>query len=407
MRKSRDASHSYESRSSREADDEDSLVELEALLAKWLPRGIGKYRGKLPLKCFACNKIGHIAANFPNGDNEHKQEKFKKYKGKGKIDCLITIDGSITDEESDGDANEDIVFVAIKEEMSDHKALVSRMDNSDEWIIDSGCSHHMTGDQRKFLSLKEFDGGVVRFGNDSPYMVNGKGSIPLNGKRSVDDVYWVEGLKHNLLSVSQLNDRGYPLEFKNGMCKIYGNKGELIATEKKTKGNLFHLNPKVSNYLITKIDDSWIWHRIFCHINFDNIVKVSKSKTVRGLLQLDKLVNALCKECQLGKMTSSTFKRKSFSVEHLLDLVHTDLCGPIRTKSIQGDKYFMIFTDDWSRMMWVTFLKDKIEAFCKFKAFRALAKKESGKKIKCLRIDQGGEFTFEEFTRYCEENGIK
>lgn len=105
------------------------------------------------------------------------------------------------------------------------------------------------------------------------------------------------------------------------------------------------------------------------------------------------MVNALCKECQLGNMTSSTFKSNSFSMEHLLDLVHTDLYGPIRTKSIQGDRYFMIFTDDFSRMMWVTLLKDKTKAFSKFKVFRALAEKESGKKIKCLRTDQGGEFT--------------
>lgn len=113
------------------------------------------------------------------------------------------------------------------------------MDNSNDWIIDSGCSHHMTGDRSKFLSLKEFDGCVVKFDNDSPCMVKGKGVISLNGKSNVDDVYWVEGLKHNLLSVAQLNDRGYPLEFRNGMCKIFDNKGELIATGKQTRGNFF------------------------------------------------------------------------------------------------------------------------------------------------------------------------
>lgn len=121
----------YESRSSRDVEDEDNLVELKALLAKQLPRGTGKYRGKLPLKCFACNKIGHIATNCPNGENGYKREKFKKYKGKGKRDCLVAIDSGITDEESDDDASEDIVFVAIKEEISDQKALVSIMDNSD------------------------------------------------------------------------------------------------------------------------------------------------------------------------------------------------------------------------------------------------------------------------------------
>lgn len=71
----------------------------------------------------------------------------------------------------------------------------------------------------------------------------------------------------------------------------------MIATGKQMRGNLFHLNPKMNNCLIAKIDDSWLWHTRFCDINFDNIIKVSKSKIVRGLPQLDKLVNALCKEC--------------------------------------------------------------------------------------------------------------
>lgn len=102
---------------------------------------------------------------------------------------------------------------------------------------------------------------------------------------------------------------------------------------------------------------------------------------------MDKPVNALCKECQLGKMTSLAFKGKYFSAEHLLNLVHTDLCGPIRTMSIQGDWYFMILTDDCSRMMWVTLLKHKTKAFSKFKAFRSLVEKESGRKLKCLRTN--------------------
>lgn len=158
---------------------------------------------------------------------------------------------------------------------------------------------------------------------------------------------------------------------------------------------------------MAKFDDSWIWHRRLCHVNFDNIVKASKIKAVRGLLVLNKPENPLCRECQLGKMSSSTFKGKSFIADNLLDLVHIDLCGPMKTRSVQGDMYFMILTDDCSRMMWVTFLKDKSEAFGNFKAFRALVEKESGRRIKCLRTDQGGEFTSGEFNKYCEENGIK
>ena len=175
----------------------------------------------------------------------------------------------------------------------------------------------------------------------------------------------------------------------------------------QTKGNLFKLNANISTCLMAKFDDRWIWKRRLCHVNFDNITKASKIKAVRGLPVLRKLDNTLCRECQLGKMSSSTFKGKSFTAANLLDLVHTDLCGPMKTRSVQSDRYFMILTDDCSTMMWVTFLKDKSEAFVKFKAFRALVEKESGKRIKCLRTDQGGEFTSSEFNKYCEEFGIK
>lgn len=126
VRRSRDISHNYESRSSKDVEDEDNLVELEALLAKCLPRGTGKYRGKLPLKWFACNNIGHIETNFPNGENEYKRDKFKKYKGKGKRDCLVAIDNGIIDEESDDDASEEIVFVACgMQNLSSFKAKES------------------------------------------------------------------------------------------------------------------------------------------------------------------------------------------------------------------------------------------------------------------------------------------
>lgn len=68
---------------------------------------------------------------------------------------------------------------------------------------------------------------------------------------------------------------------------------------------------------------------------------------------------------------------------------------------------FMLFIDAYSKMMWVTFLKEKFEAFSKFKAFKALVENETGKKLKCLRSDRGGEFTSNEFVKYCDEQGIK
>lgn len=132
--------------------------------------------------------------------------------------------------------------------------------------------------------------------------------------------------------------------------------GDLVATSKQTRVNLFHLNANENSYLEAKIEDSRLWHKRFCHVNFDNLIKVNKPSMVRGTSQLVKPDNVLCKDCQMGKMTLTSFKSKSFSSEHILDLVHIYLCGPMRTRIFYGDKYFMIFTDDFSRMMWVAFL---------------------------------------------------
>lgn len=101
----------------------------------------------------------------------------------------------------------------------------------------------------------------------------------------------------------------------------------------------------------------------------------------------------MCKECQLGKLNESSFKNKYFSSENVLDLVHTDLGSPIRTKSFYGDRYFMLFVDDFSRMIWVVFLKEKSKAFHMFKVFKAQVKIGMSKNLKCLRSDRGGEFT--------------
>ena len=87
-------------------------------------------------------------------------------------------------------------------------ALVTCVNKNDRWIIDSGCSHLMTGDKSKFITLNYYDGNNVRFGNDAPCLIKGKGSIKLTDKISCDNAYYVEGLNYNLLSVSQLNNLG-------------------------------------------------------------------------------------------------------------------------------------------------------------------------------------------------------
>ena len=80
-------------------------------------------------------------------------------------------------------------------------------------------------------------------------------------------------------------------------------------------------------------------------------------KRVRGFPKLKKPDNIVCKQCQLGKMTKSSFKSKAHTSKEILEIVHTDLCGAIEVWSYKVKKYIMLFVDDYSRMMTVVFLK--------------------------------------------------
>lgn len=109
----------------------------------------------------------------------------------------------------------------------------------------------------------------------------------------------------------------------------------------------------------------------------------------------------------LGKQTRLPFKSSSWRAKTKLELIHTDLCGPMQVPSLGNSLYFLLFIDDLTRMCWVYFLSNKHEAFEKFKLFRAMVEKESGNLIKVLRSDRGGEFCSHEFNTYCDRAGIK
>ena len=123
---------------------------------------------------------------------------------------------------------------------------------------------------------------------------------------------------------------------------------------------------------MSQIDESLLWHRRTGHLNFDNLVKISQKEVVRNIPKIIKPQNHVCRHCLHGKQTRTSFKVKEHTTSQPLELIHIDLCGPTRTTSFQGEYYFMLLIDDYTRMTWVTFLKEKSKAFMKFKTFKVL-----------------------------------
>ena len=133
----------------------------------------------------------------------------------------------------------------------------------------------MIGDKSKFEHLEHYDGGSVRFGNDERCYVKVKGCITLTDELKCDNVYWVEGMKNNLLSVEQLRNIGFKVEFVNGKAKLLDGKGNLVGTGNRAKCNLFYLDLTKRSCFLTQVEESWLWHKRLCHVNFDNLVNIS------------------------------------------------------------------------------------------------------------------------------------
>ncbi|KAL0462672.1 UNVERIFIED_CONTAM: hypothetical protein Slati_0154800 [Sesamum latifolium] len=167
----------------------------------------------------------------------------------------------------------------------------------------------------------------------------------------------------------------------------------------------------VSNLIMTaqhksKVDNhenAQLWPARLGHISKDRIRKLVDSKS----LEVDDLDNLpTCESCLNGKMTKKPFVEKSAIANGLLNLVHTDVCGPLNTPARGGFSYFIMFTDDHSRYGYVYPMRYKFEAFGRFKEYRLEVENQIGHKIKALRSDRYGEYLNGEFINYLKENEI-
>jgi hypothetical protein len=153
------------------------------------------------------------------------------------------------------------------------------------------------------------------------------------------------------------------------------------------------------------VNPSELWHRRFAHIHYKALLVVSKMVT--GLLEIQVEPDGVCKGYAQGKNMKHSFSNSDSRAKGVLDIMHSDVCGPMSTASLSGYVYYVSFIDDYSHKTWIYLLKAKNEVFGKFKEFKALVENLTERKIKTLRSDNGGEFTSEEFKEYCKEVGIK
>jgi len=199
----------------------------------------------------------------------------------------------------------------------------------------------MCGQRDLFGDLDETIQGLVTFGDTSKVSFKGKGNIPIklkNGDHSyITDVYHVPAVKHNLLSVGQLMEKGYPLFTKNYHLTITDYNGRLIAYVKMSKNRMFPLNIQYDAAKCLSVitnNEEWLWHLRLGHLNFISLKMLASKKMVKGMPHIDHL-DGVCESYVLSKHHRSSFaKEVNWKANKPLALVHTNVCGPIKPMSI-------------------------------------------------------------------------
>ncbi|GKD42653.1 putative ribonuclease H-like domain-containing protein [Tanacetum coccineum] len=255
----------------------------------------------------------------------------------------------------------------------------------DTGFVDSGCLRHMTGNIAYLLDFKEFNGGYVAFGGGvHGGRITGKGTLKTDNL-DFKDVYFVNELKFNLFSVSQMCDKKNYFLFTNTEClvlspnfKLPDENQILVKIPRKDNMYSFDMNniiPKESlTCLVAKatLDESMLWHRRLGHINFKNINKLVKDNLVRGL-------------------PTKRFENDQTCIAYLKGKQHRA----------------SLVTDDYSRFTWVFFLTTKDETSEILKNFIKEIENLVDKKVKIIRSDNRTEFKNKVMDDFCREKGIK
>ncbi|GJW63375.1 retrovirus-related pol polyprotein from transposon TNT 1-94 [Tanacetum coccineum] len=216
-----------------------------------------------------------------------------------------------------------------------------------------------------FLQLKFL--GTVKFKNEQIAPILGYGDL-VQGKITIKRVYYVEGLNYNLFFVSQFCDVDLEVAFQKSTCYIHNLKGNDLLTgshgtdlypitlQDTTTPNPICLMAKATS------SQAWLWHRRLSYLNFNTNNLLSKNNIVTALLKLKFVKDHLCFSYELGKAKrKSSHTKTTPSSKRGLQLLHMDLCGPMRVESINGKKYVLVIVDDYSRYTWTHFLRSKDE----------------------------------------------
>jgi hypothetical protein len=363
-------------------------------------------RVKFKGKCFKCQTEGHKASECREKKPPRPQQQHKR-----------THNARTAEDDDVG--GESQLFVMTTGQVPS--------ETSHTWILDSGASRHMTADKKLLKDYRKFDvPESVRLGDGRTVEAYGSGQVKITvetapGKQlttEMSSVLYVPKLACNLFSVRAVTQKGLVVQFGHSCCWIKDSAGRVVG-KGKLINRMYQLNCETEVHQVSIADEHQaekdvtssrmnLWHQRLGHLNETQLVQAVKKGHIKGvdISTTDNL--EFCEGCVEGKMSRKPFKPVGeIKTTRKLQLVHSDVCGPMSVQSFGGSRYFVTFVDDYTRCVKVYFMKHKSQVLEKFKEFEAAATNEAGCKIGTLRTDNGGEYMSSEFEKYLKEKGIK
>lgn len=333
-------------------------------------RNPGNYqsKSKTSFVCYYCKAQGHIKKNCPKLRNKNRER--------------VVI----------ADHNFDFSLLSSfdpKREMLKGCDLLTDI----VFVIDSGASCHLVQNcYEKYLTNLtnvDIDINVAKAGETLKAIQKGNISCVSDSGElvNINDVLVCKNLSFNLLSVKKLEEKGHKIIFEDSSVKvIFGNKsltGQLLGCLYVVK---FKVIPENAN--VTAINNE-VMHRRMGHSSLYQV--------------------PMCEICIKGKQTRLPYNPTSEErkASRVLQIVSSDICGKISPPTYDGYNYFVTFIDHYSNFCFTYLLRNKSELFEKFKNFKAMMEAKFGKPIENLRCDRGGEYVSNQFTQFCDSEGIR
>ena len=394
-----------------------------------------KRKGHLERQCFIkkreCGASGDAKTENKGGRGQNRHQQ-KKNQGAGNqvnansAGSLIATVVEIVENEA----------LKVYQRSGDEDKDVEAISDPYLWVFDTGATHHMTSNKAYFTSYQKTSIPVRLASKQSFDTCVGRGAVKLKvfDKKSsqyqileMSDVLHVPTLGKSLLSITTATEKGYHGDFDAKQLRLL-KKGNFSLIAKRI-GRLYGVSMSPLDGQVNSDEEKWsqnvskgksspfsatastnamnlaIWHDRMGHLGVDNVRKLQNVAT--GIEISDPGAVLECETCILSTMKRKPFTSTRRRATKPLELIHSDVCGPMPCATRLGERYFVTFIDDHTHETVLYLLQKKSDVLQCFQAYEALANNRFNKKIQTLHTDNGGEYCSNAFKTFCAEKGIE